>query len=272
VSDVNIVSTFPVLLESFSPCFNAPSFVSFVTLMSGWVLNLGRHTVTGAVRAAGAVGLKHISAYHRFFSKAWWRMDQVGLVLARLIISQLLEHKAPIVLIVDDTLGRHTGKKIAGASMHRDPLLSTAKRARFHWGHVWVVLSIEVECFKRRWALPVLFRLHRTKKRCQAEGRAYRKTTEQARALMLLICETFPNRTFRLVGDAAYTNSSLIKNRPENVTIFGRARLDAALYAPVPKLRGAQRGRPRVRGKRLACPEQQVASNPQGFEQLVIDA
>ena len=148
--------------------------------MSGWVLNLARHTVTGTIRAAGAVGLKHISAYHRFFSKAWWSPDEVGLILARLIISTLVKKRPPIVLIVDDTLGRHTGKNIAGASMHRDPLLSTAERASFHWGHVWVVMAIEVECFERRWALPVLLRLHRTKKRCQAEGRNYRKTTEQA--------------------------------------------------------------------------------------------
>jgi len=272
VTDLAIVATFPLLLQSFSPCFNSPTFDSFVTLMSGWVLNLHRHTVTGTVRAAGAVGLKHISSYHRFFSQAWWNPDEVGLTLARLIISTLLKKDAPIVLIVDDTLGRHTGKNIAGASMHRDPLLSTAKRPSFHWGHVWVVLAIEIELFERRWALPVLLRLHRTKKRCKAEGRTYRKTTEEARSLMLLLAGTYPHREFRLLGDAAYTNSSLIKNRPSNVTVFGRGRLDAALYAPAPKHRAAQLGRPRVRGKRLASPQEQARCNPERFEQLVIEA
>lgn len=272
MTDLAIVSTFPVLLQSFATCFSGPSFESFITLMSGWVLNLGRHTVTGTIRAVGAVGLKHISSFHRFFSQGQWNTDEVGLTLARLVISTLLDKHAPILLIVDDTLGRHTGKDIAAASMHRDPLQSTASRPFFHWGHVWVVLAIEVELFDRRWALPVLFRLHRSRKRCATDGRTYRKTTEEARALMLLLAGEYPDREFRLLGDAAYTNSVLIKNRPANVTVFGRGRHDAALYAPAPKRRVGQRGRPRVRGKRLASPEKQARSKKARWKRVRIEA
>jgi len=71
--DEPIVSTFARMLQVFTPCFTAPSMESFVTLMAGWVLDLRRHTVTEVVRAAGAVGLKHISSYHRFFSRAGGR-------------------------------------------------------------------------------------------------------------------------------------------------------------------------------------------------------
>ena len=60
--DATIVRSFLELLQSFSPCFTKPSFESFATLMSGWVLNLRRHTVTETVRAACAVGTKHISS------------------------------------------------------------------------------------------------------------------------------------------------------------------------------------------------------------------
>lgn len=248
MTDIAIVSTFPQLLQCFSTCFTSPSFDSFLQLMSGWVLNLGRHTVTGTVRASGAVRNKHICSFHRFFSRGRWNPDDVGLIVAGLIIA-LLDVHLPIRLIVDDTLGRHTGKRIAGASMHRDPLLSTIKRAAFHWGHVWVVLAIEVELFERRWALPVLCRLHRSKKRCAAEKRPHRKTTEEARELVELLVTKYPDRSFQLLGDAAYTNSSLIKDRPVNVTLIGRGRLDAVLYAPPPKRRPGQMGRPRVRGK-----------------------
>lgn len=272
MTDLAIVSTFPVLLQSFATCFTAQSFESFVTLMSGWVLNLGRHTVTGTIRAVGAVGLKHISSFHRFFSRGQWNTDEVGLTLARLVIATLLDKSAPILLIVDDTLGRHTGKDIAAASMHRDPLLSTASRPVFHWGHVWVVLAIEVELFERRWALPVLFRLHRSRKRCATDRLTYRKTTEEARALMMLLAGEYPNREFRLVGDAAYTNSVLIRNRPSNVTIFGRGRLDAALWAPAPKRQKGQRGRPRVRGERLDSPEKQARSKTARWKRVDIEA
>lgn len=226
---------------------------SFVTLMAGWVLDLRRHTVTEVIRAAGAVGRKHISSYHRFFSRARWTTDEVGLTLADLVVRRFAP-KGIIRLVVDDTLGRHTGKRISGASMHRDPLLSTGRRPFFHWGHVWVVLAIEVELFDKSWALPVLFRLHRSEKRCKAEKKRYHKLTEEARELVELLAQRYPDRRFELLGDSAYTNATVIKGRPRNVTLIGRGRLDAALYAPIPTRQRGQMGRPRVRGKRIASP------------------
>jgi hypothetical protein len=184
--DLGIVPSFAELLPAFHPCFTAPSFTSFVWLAAGWVLNLRRHTVAETVRAAQAVGTKHISSFHRFFSRGQWVGDEVGLVLVRLVLCVLLDPEQPLVVPIDDTLGRHTGKKIAAASMHRDPLLSTGKRPFFHWGHVWVVLSINVYAFDKTWALPVLVRLYRSKKRCARDQRPFRKTTELARDMVEL--------------------------------------------------------------------------------------
>jgi hypothetical protein len=270
MSDTFIVASFTVMLQAFAPCFTAPSYSSFVTLMSGWVLNLRSHTVTQTVQAAQAVGQKHISSFHRFFSRGRWLLDDASLILARLIISSLIP-QGVIRLVVDDTLGRHTGKRIAAASMHRDPLLSTGKRPMFHWGHVWVVLAIEVDLFGKSWALPVLFRLHRSKKRCIRERRAYNKTTEHAREMVALLVANFPGRNFQLIGDAAYTNSSLIKGRPSNVTLIGRGRLDAALFAPPPKLRRGRKGRPRVRGKRLPSPQQLARSKRAKWKKVEVE-
>ena len=257
--DTVIVASFASILQTFAGCFTTPSFDTFVVLMSGWVLNLRRHTVTETVCAAQAVGYKHIRSFHRFFSEARWDLDAVGLVLVGLIVQHLLPGNAVIMVPVDDTLGRHTGKKIAGASMHRDPLLSTGKRPLFHWGHVWVVLSINVCAFGKVWALPVLFRLYRSKKRCKAEKRPHRKITELARELVGVLACALPGRHICVVGDSAYTNATLIRNRSSNVTMIGRSRLDAALYAPPPKWRRGQMGRPRVRGRRLPSPAAQAA-------------
>ena len=261
MSDTAIVASFQRLLQEFSPCFTAPSFSSFLTLMTGWVLNLRRHTVTETVRAAGAVGLKNITSFHRFFSRGRWLPDALGLLLTRLIVVHLLPADGPVGAVVDDSLGRHTGKRIAAAAMHRDPLLSTAARVLFHWGHVWVVLSINVKAFGKTWSLPVLFRLYRTQKQCQRQKRPHRKKPELARELIALLAAAVPHRTVRLLGDADYTNSSVIKGRPSNVQLIGRARPDAALYEPPPSRRPGQMGRPLVKGKRLPTPEQQAASN-----------
>jgi len=257
--DTFIVGSFVHLLQAFVPCFTAPSFPTFVVLMAGWSLATGRHTVTGVVRAANAVGWKHIRTFHRFFSRGRWLPDDLGLVLVRLIVARCLKAGDAIVVPLDDTLGRHTGKKIAGASMHRDPLLSTGRRPFFHWGHLWVVVSIAVPAFGKTWALPVLFRLHRGQKRCKVEKRPYRKCPELAAELIKLLAEALPERRLIVVADSAYTNGSIIKGRPKNVTIVGRSRLDAMLYSPAPPRAPKQMGRPRVRGARLPSPEKQAA-------------
>ncbi len=270
VPDTPIVASFVTLLQGLSGCFTAPSMASFVTLMAGWVLDLRRHTVTEVIRAAGAVGHKHISSYHRFFSRARWTTDEVGLTLGAQVIQRLVPDGV-VRLIVDDTLGRHTGKRIAAASMHRDPLLSTGRMPFFHWGHVWVVLSIEVTLFDKSWALPVLFRLHRSEKRCKAEKKPYRKLTEHARELVELLAKRYPERRFELLGDAAYTNATLIKGRSSNVSLIGRGRLDAALYAPAPPRSRGQMGRTRVRGKRLASPAKQAQRKDAAWKKLVVN-
>lgn len=270
MQDILIVNSFAALLQGFAGCFTAPSASNFVTLMTGWVLDLRRHTVTEVVRAAGAVGKKHICSYHRFFSRGRWATDEIGLLLAALVIDQLVP-TGVVRLIIDDTLGRHTGKRIAAASMHRDPLLSTAKRLFFHWGHVWVVLAIEVTLFDKSWALPILFRLHRSEKRCKKEKRPYLKLTEHARELVELLAKRYPTRRFELLGDAAYTNGTLIKKRSPNVTLIGRGRLDAALYAPVSSSRRpGQRGRPRLRGKRVASPGSRAKHSDARWKKLVV--
>ena len=49
-------------LSAFENCFTAPSYRRFVTLMHGWLVCIGKHTVTGVMRAAktpgGACGRK----------------------------------------------------------------------------------------------------------------------------------------------------------------------------------------------------------------------
>ncbi len=77
------------------------------------------------------------------------------------------------------------------------------------------------------------------------------------------LAATFPERLFQVVADAAYANASIIKKLPSNVDFIGRARLDAALYAPP---RAQRMGRPRVKGQRLSSPP--AASAQAGFKPL----
>ena len=246
--------TFGCFLLAFDPCFTAPSFQRFLTIMTGWVLCTGKHTVTGVMRAAGVVGKHEHSGYHRFFSAGAWEPDAVGITLMRLVL-KLVPKGVRVTLTIDDTLGRHTGKHISSAGMHRDPLLSCAGKPFWHFGHTWVVLSVVIEfpCWNKVFSLPVLMRLYRTEKVNKKMKRPHVKRTELAAELLALVFQEFPEHDFLLIGDNAYINNSVVRNRPKNFHVMGRGRMDAALYATAPKGRG--RGRPRVKGKRLASPK-----------------
>jgi hypothetical protein len=222
--------------------------------MTGWVLCIGKHTVTGIMRAAGVVGKREHGGFHRFFSRGAWIPDQVGLSLMRLAL-KLLPKGTRIVLSLDDTLARHTGKHISSAGMHRDPLLSCANRPFFHFGHNWIVLAVVVPFPKwgKVFSLPVLVRLYRSKKANQALGEPHKKLTELACELIGLVSTAFPDQRFLVVADNNYVNRSIVRPLPANVGFLGRGRMDAALYAPPPPYRG--KGRPRVRGRKLPSPQ-----------------
>jgi hypothetical protein len=58
--DAFTVASFVQLLQVFAPCFTAPSFSTFVTLMGGWSL------ATGRLRAARDRWVGLASAAHRY--------------------------------------------------------------------------------------------------------------------------------------------------------------------------------------------------------------
>ena len=155
-------ASFVAILRRLRSVFTAPSFDNFVVLVAGFVYALGGHRLTDALRAAGPAATKHYTTYYRFLSHGRWSLDELGLTLIELIVEQF--GLTEVELVLDDTLAHRTGKKVALASMHADPLLKKKSRGRLFasYGHVFVVLAVHVKVpalGKTGWALPVMFRL-----------------------------------------------------------------------------------------------------------------
>ncbi len=267
-----IATSFTALLCGFADCFTGPSFETFRQLMAGWVLCIGQHTVTGLIQAGSLLGAKHYSSYHYFFRAARWEPDRVGIVVLRLVL-KLVPPFAPVVLVVDDTLARHTGKGISSAGMHRDPLLSTATKVAYHFGHVWVVLAvvITVPRWNKSFALPVLMRLYRSVKTCERMGIPHKKKTALAVDLILTLKEALSNREVIIVADNAFANREVITKLPDKTIFVGRGPMDAAVNElPGPRKKG-EMGPPRVKGKRLPSPEKRAADPNAPWESVDVD-
>lgn len=254
------------ILLSFEGCFTRPSFANFTLMVTGWILCPGRHSISRVVQAAG-VGArrKHHATLYRFLSRGRWTAEALGQVLFKLLVPLL---DGEIVAIVDDTLCHKSGPHLFGAGMHHDAARSTYGRGSavgryvsFAFGHNWVVVSIWIPMPwnpARGWALPVLFRLYRSRKRCPPS--LYTKRTELAAEMIRQLASWVPESHRLLVtGDSEYACRTLVRPLPAEVDFVGPVPLNAALHEVPPAYRG--HGRPARKGARLPSPRQLAESS-----------
>jgi len=173
----------------------------------------------------------------------------------------LLAAADPIRLVLDDTLAPKKGAQVFGIGSHLDAVRSSRKRRVFTFGHCWVMLAVVVPVpfSTRHWALPLLFRLYRSKRTCAAQQ--YRKKTELGRQMLDLVIAWAGPRRIELATDCAYCTDTIAHDLPHCVVLLGAMRPDAVLTAAAPPRIGKHRGRPRKRGQSLPKP-QALANDP----------
>ncbi len=254
------------LIHEFAGAFARPTFQRFVILLFAAILTLGRRTVTNLLRTVDALAPGHPSSYHRVFSKRRWSSWRLARALAGFILRTWVP-QGPVGLVGDDTVDEHRGKKVFGKARHRDAVRSTHSFTAYRWGHKWVVLAILVKFpfATRRWALPILVALYRSKEWNQRHGRRHKTPSELMRQLLAVLLHWFPERQFVFAGDGGFGTHELSRfayRHRSRLTLVSRFYPDANLYAPPPAARGKRRGRPRKKGRKLAAPAQVVERSP----------
>ena len=106
---VSVPGSLSSLLHRFRSCFTAPGYEVFTAMFTGFILRPVERTVCGMLTGAGLAGVWHHSRAHRFFSGTRWDVQQVGLILAALVVEILLGPDAAIMLAIDETLTRRRG-------------------------------------------------------------------------------------------------------------------------------------------------------------------
>jgi hypothetical protein len=243
------------LVEAFRDCFHPQVFSTFQSLIAGWIVCLGPHTISEVWQATGLAARRHHDTAYAVFHSACWEWDDLGIILATLILTHLVPGGV-VWVAVDDTLCHKRGAKVAFGGIFLDAVLSSKKHKTFRFGLNWVVLGIALPIpmrADRYFCLPVLWRLYRKK------GQAGHKPRPQSAAeLARKLAEANPDRNFWLVGDSAYVNAALLQGRPWNLQVIGPLHWKAALFGrPDPPVVG-QRGRRRKKGPRLPTPKAMI--------------
>lgn len=248
-----VPSSLAGLLSLLAPCFTAPTQRTFQALVVGFVSQTQTRTVCGMLVGARLAGVWHHCRAHRFFSRARWSADELGLRIADLIVARLLAPGAPIVLAIDDTLLHRLGRRIHAAHWHHDATANASKKVTA-WGNNWVVVGIVVRLafLDRPVCLPVALALWRPKRAHIPKAKPDPERPSKprlARRIVDMIAARHPDRTVHAVGDAGYASGAW-RGLPKRVTMTFRVRKDAALYVPPPPKTGL-RGRPAKKGDRL---------------------
>jgi DDE superfamily endonuclease len=256
-----LIPSLAELLGPFRGCFRLEAFHTFAAVVEAWLICLGPRTLSEVWQFCLLQRLRHYGAIYDLFSRSRWDWDELGRLLLALLVAQFVPFGL-VWLAVDDTLCHKRGRRVALGGIFLDPVLSSKSRKVLRYAVNYVVLALVVQppfrpgrCF----ALPVLWRAFRKK------GTAgYRKKTELAREMAGLVARALPGRRVYLLGDGAYVNASVLRDRPANLEVIGPLPLRAALYRAPGPVAPKRRGRRPTKGERLPTPRE-VLNRPEEF-------
>jgi hypothetical protein len=222
-----------------------------VRLALGSLSVVGTATLTRILASQGREE-QDWTADYRLFSQRTWNPNH----LFDALLPTALGHgpgRGPLVMALDDTRLRKTGKHIVTAGWHRDPL-SPAFHTNLQWGLRFLAGSLLLPLYRESKspprALPLRFTdippVKKPGQRASDEERQQFKEQQKqhnlstsavtmARSLRTALDEAgVPHRTALLVGDNSFCNRRVLRAELDRVTWLVRARKDAVLCFRAP--------------------------------------
>jgi hypothetical protein len=225
------------VLTPFAVAFTAPTFRHALVLVAGTILASGRRTVAAALRAVGLGEERRFTTYHRVLNRGVWSALVLSRPLLDLLVRTFLAPDAPLELVVDGTLERRRGRKVAWKGRFHDATRSQSGHVvtsdGIHW--VCVMLLAPVPWSRRRWALPFLAIATFTPATSAKLGKRHRTAPERTEGLVRLIRRWQPHRAIEVVGDSGFAVLRLAHIcGAARVRLISRLVLNAQLYDPPP--------------------------------------
>ena len=243
------------------------------------LLCFGRHTVTGLLRNQDRTQCDW-SADYRLYSQDRFAEDKL-FNQVRWEIEQLGSPQSPLVVAMDDSLLRKTGRKIYGSRYQRDPLSPP-----FHLNLARGLRVLQISAAVRQGSqgaarlIPIDFQHAalpaKPRKDANAQAQAAYVAERAKKNINLVGRDRLAHlrqqmdergsaqRPLIAAIDGRFTNRTVLRHIPERTTLIGRVRKDSVFHF-VPEAQ-AVRGRKRKYGLRCPTPEQLLKDEAQPWQ------
>ena len=175
------------LFANFTHVFTVPTWKYAKTLLIGAILCNGKRTVSAALRAVGLSQEKRFERY-RVLSKAKWSAFSLSRILLGLLV-ELIPANVPLLIAVDETIERRSGKNITAKGCYRDACRSSHSLVIKCFGLKWLcaALIVKLQWSNRYWALPFMTVLCTSKKYDEQKGLKHKSSIERTIQLVYVI-------------------------------------------------------------------------------------
>lgn len=248
--------------------------------MLAWLMNSEHGWITNCLRAVLYMPdlypshngrLKHFSCFYRLFTRAKWDLDHLGQLMAKAFDEWLDE---TLYISIDDTLFRRGGPMILGGGVFHDPLRSNytgRKKKAFSFGLNFVVVSVWVSMpwiNPNGFSIPILFRMYRSKKTCEAKD--YRTRTELAAQMLGVLRSWWPTQRFEVCVDTEYASQKVLRALDDNMVLTGPIGKNAKLFQPNRPVYSGK-GRPPKWGKVIQKPRELAEDDSVPWQEMILE-
>jgi len=283
---MNLFQTMDLLLEDWNPVFVQQRTSQRVRRLTyGQLLSPPRHTTSSAICAVGRQ-FQDWSADYRAFSRSPWDPQVLFDPVLDHALPLLPARPAPVIMALDDTACKKSGRRIPGVATVRDPQsppyhLNLIRGLRFVQASL-MITPLDGQGPAR--SLPVRFQpappVPKPKKNAPVQEWDEYQKLKKSRSLTQIGLLTLTQlrhaldqrletqRRILLVGvDGSYTNQVLLKGLPPRTTLIGRIRQDADLHLPLDP-NGKPKGRPRKYGPPAPTPREVLNQDSVPFQEV----
>ncbi len=288
---MKLVNSFDNLFENFHPHFKSTeSFGRARSLAYCSVFTYGRRTISRLICSKNEQH-NDWSADYKFFSLREWNANDLFLE----ILKECDEHSywpdGDVLVALDETIRKKTGKKIPGVATLRDPMslpyhVNLSPGLRYLQAACIITPENKLE-YKR--AIPIFFQeaapAKKPKKNASDSEKEHYKKEQKAKRITVQGHEATlkirtqvdqlpegQSRRLFITADGSFANRNFLRDLPDTITPIVRVRKDLKFFKPAADVGTPGKGRRRIYGERLPTPEEFRKDDSQPYQKARVFA